>query len=52
VSSEEELVHLCEMVEEVEAGYVLVCSCGWRSPARATGSGVGEAWDEHRGRRR
>ena len=41
--------HRCESVEETEDGYVLVCSCGWRTPADESAGVVGEHWDRHRG---
>ena len=44
-----ETEHRCEAVEEVEGGYVLLCTCGWRSPADPSAEVVGERWDHHRG---
>jgi len=44
-----ETQHRCEAVEEVEGGYVLVCTCGWRSAADPSAGAVGELWDQHRG---
>lgn len=34
--------------ENEEHELVLVCTCGWQSPPRRTGAGLGEVWDEHR----
>ena len=49
VETEDQTQHRCEAVEEVEGGYVLVCTCGWRSAADPAAAVVGELWDRHRG---
>jgi hypothetical protein len=40
--------HHCERVDELDDGYVLVCTCGWRSPVEPTAEAVGAEWDRHR----
>jgi hypothetical protein len=40
--------HRCQAVIEVSSGYVLVCTCGWRTPAAPTAATVGAHWDAHR----
>jgi hypothetical protein len=49
VETEHETEHHCDAVEEVEGGYVLVCTCGWRSTADPSAATVGDLWDRHRG---
>ena len=39
--------HEFERVEEIDGSYVLVCACGWRSPADPSAAVVGTSWDEH-----
>jgi hypothetical protein len=39
--------HWCAEVEVVDGGYVLICACGWRSPAERSGALVGARWDAH-----
>jgi hypothetical protein len=39
--------HDFDRVELLAEGYVLTCSCGWRSPAHRTAEVVGSAWDHH-----
>jgi len=40
-------MHECERVEQVDRTYVLVCACGWRSPADPSAAVVGSSWDHH-----
>jgi hypothetical protein len=40
--------HLCARVDEIDTGYVLVCTCGWRSAAEPTAQAACEHWDRHR----
>ena len=42
-----EAAHLPARLEEVGEAYVLVCSCGWRSHARARAAEAGAEWDRH-----
>ncbi len=49
VPSGESSLHQCREVEANDAGYVLVCTCGWRSPVERTAAIVGHNWDLHRG---
>jgi len=39
--------HEFERVEQVDGSYVLVCACGWRSPADPSAAVVGTSWDRH-----
>jgi hypothetical protein len=40
--------HYCDVIDEVAEGYVLMCTCGWRSTPAPTAAAVGEEWDHHR----
>jgi hypothetical protein len=41
--------HRCQAVIEEDGGYVLVCTCGWRTPESRSAAEVGGHWDRHRG---
>jgi hypothetical protein len=39
--------HQCAEVEELRDGYVLRCTCGWRSEPATRAAEVGAQWDDH-----
>ena len=39
--------HHVDHVEVRNGRYVLVCGCGWRSPAERKAGDAGQAWDAH-----
>jgi hypothetical protein len=40
--------HGFERLEHQDGTYVIVCACGWRSPAAPSAQQVGDEWDQHR----
>ena len=35
-------------VDEDDEGFVLICTCGWRTARHASAEAVGQEWDHHR----
>ena len=39
--------HGFDRLEHLDDAYVIVCACGWRSPAAPSAQQVGDDWDRH-----